>query len=285
MLIRYPLIAALMAVAIWGVNVVAIKVGLAEIPPSLFNALRFGLLSLLLIPFACIPKSQIKPVIWIAIVMGIGHFYLLSVGMQYADSNTSVILVMLGAPISSVLSYVLGMERISRLQALGVAIAFSGISIPLFLNGTSDLKMGALFILISMTCWAVTNILVRRLEQVPLLALQFWIGVISAPICFVGYQLTTPELTISEQLSIPVITSVVYTVVGSSILAYSLWYATVNQYGINRVVSITFLQPLFTMIFAYLILGEVISTLQLIGGAITLMGIYLYYFNRRANVS
>jgi O-acetylserine/cysteine efflux transporter len=281
MQIRYPLLAALIAVAIWGVNVVAIKVGIAEISPTLFNALRFGLLSLLLIPFARIPKSQLKPVIWIALVMGIGHFYLLSVGMQYADSNTSVILVMLGAPISSILSFALGMERISRQQALGVIIAFSGIALPLLLNGSAELKVGALFILISMTCWAMTNILVRRLEHVPLLALQFWIGVISAPICFVGYQLSGSELSVVEQLNVRVVSSIAFTVLGSSILAYSLWYATVNQHGINKVVSITFLQPLFTMIFAYIVLNEVISGWQLTGGAITLAGIYLYYFSRR----
>ena len=281
MQIRYPLLAALIAVAIWGVNVVAIKVGIAEISPTLFNALRFGLLSLLLIPFARIPKSQLKPVIWIALVMGIGHFYLLSVGMQYADSNTSVILVMLGAPISSILSFALGMERISRQQALGVIIAFSGIALPLLLNGSAELKVGALFILISMTCWAMTNILVRRLEHVPLLALQFWIGVISAPICFVGYQLSGSELSVVEQLNVSVVLSIAFTVLGSSILAYSLWYATVNQHGINKVVSITFLQPLFTMIFAYIVLNEVISGWQLTGGAITLAGIYLYYFSRR----
>ncbi len=281
MQIRYPLLAALIAVAIWGVNVVAIKVGIAEISPTLFNALRFGLLSVLLIPFARIPKSQLKPVIWIALVMGIGHFYLLSVGMQYADSNTSVILVMLGAPISSILSFALGMERISRQQALGVIIAFSGIALPLLLNGSAELKVGALFILISMTCWAMTNILVRRLEHVPLLALQFWIGVISAPICFVGYQLSGSELSVVEQLNVRVVLSIAFTVLGSSILAYSLWYATVNQHGINKVVSITFLQPLFTMIFAYIVLNEVISGWQLTGGAITLAGIYLYYFSRR----
>lgn len=281
MQIRYPLLAALIAVAIWGVNVVAIKVGIAEISPTLFNALRFGLLSLLLIPFARIPKSQLKSVILIALVMGIGHFYLLSVGMQYADSNTSVILVMLGAPISSILSFALGMERISRRQVLGVIIAFSGIALPLLLNGSAELKVGALFILISMTCWAMTNILVRRLEHVPLLALQFWIGVISAPICFVGYQFSSSEISVVEQLNLRVVLSIAFTVLGSSILAYSLWYATVNQHGINKVVSITFLQPLFTMIFAYIVLNEVISGWQLAGGAITLAGIYLYYFSRR----
>ena len=50
----------------------------------------------MLFPFAYIPAEKIKPVVSISLLMGVGHFYLLSIGTSYVDSNTAVILIMLG---------------------------------------------------------------------------------------------------------------------------------------------------------------------------------------------
>ncbi|WP_315981038.1 EamA family transporter [Aliamphritea spongicola] len=184
MQIKMPLLAAVCVTAIWGLNVVALKIGVTEIPPSLLNTLRFALLATLLLPFARIPWDKLPSVILIGFLMGVGHFYLLTLGTSYVSSNTTVIIVITGAPISSLLAYLLKMEKLSRKQITGIAIAFSGTAIPLMLSGSVDLTLGTLIIVASMICWAMTNIIIRRLEDVPLLSLQFWIGVITAPACF-----------------------------------------------------------------------------------------------------
>lgn len=281
MKINNPIFAAIIVTLIWGANVVAIKMGVTEVAPSLLNAVRFGFLALLLIPFCRIPMNQLKPVLVISVLMGIGHFYMLNLGTSYVDSNTAVILIMLGAPISSVLAFILGMDTLSRKQVLGVVLAFSGVSVPLILKGNLDLQLGAVIVAFSMLCWAITNILIRKLENVPLLSIQFWIGLVSAPISLFGYSLTVDEMNLAEQINMTVIAVVLFMVLASSIFAYSLWYSIVNQYGINRVVNMTFLQPVFTMIFAYLLLNEVLSFSQLIGSLVTLGGIAIYYHRSR----
>lgn len=283
MQIRMPLLAAVCVTAIWGLNVVALKIGVTEIPPSLLNTLRFALLAVLLLPFARIPWSTLPSVLLIGLLMGVGHFYLLTLGASYVSSNTTVIIVITGAPISSLLAYLLKMEKLSRKQMTGIAIAFSGTAIPLLLSGSVDLTLGTLIIVASMTFWAMTNIIIRKLDDIPLLSLQFWIGIITAPACFFGYYLAGNSMDIVSQITVPVIITVVYMVIFSSIIGYYLWFAIINQHGINRIVHVTLLQPLFTMVFAYLLLDEVLSGPQLLSAGVTLAGMGIYYHKKRCD--
>ncbi len=283
MQIRMPLLAAVCVTAIWGLNVVALKIGVTEIPPSLLNTLRFALLAVLLLPFARIPWRKLPSMMLIGLLMGVGHFYLLTLGTSYVSSNTTVIIVITGAPISSLLAYLLKMETLSRKQVTGIAIAFSGTAIPLMLSGSVDLTLGTLIIVASMICWAMTNIIIRRLEDVPLLSLQFWIGIITAPACFFGYYLAGHNMDVVSQITLPVILTVVYMVIFSSIIGYYLWFAIINQHGINRIVHITLLQPLFTMIFAFILLDEILTGIQLLSAAVTLAGMGIYYHKKRCD--
>ncbi|WP_261842241.1 DMT family transporter [Aliamphritea ceti] len=283
MQIRMPLLAAVCVTAIWGLNVVALKIGVTEIPPSLLNTLRFALLAVLLLPFARIPWSTLPSVLLIGLLMGVGHFYLLTLGASYVSSNTTVIIVITGAPISSLLAYLLKMEKLSRKQMTGITIAFSGTAIPLLLSGSVDLTLGTLIIVASMTFWAMTNIIIRKLDDIPLLSLQFWIGIITAPACFFGYYLAGNSMDIVSQITVPVIITVVYMVIFSSIIGYYLWFAIINQHGINRIVHVTLLQPLFTMVFAYLLLDEVLSGPQLLSAGVTLAGMGIYYHKKRCD--
>ncbi|MEH6576560.1 MAG: EamA family transporter [Amphritea sp.] len=278
MTIRYPILSAILVTAIWGLNVVAIKVGVTEVSPALFNLLRFSLLSLILSPFFRVPRTALKPLIALSLLMGIGHFYLLSVGASYVDSNTAVIIIMLGAPISSLLVFLMGLEQLSRTQVAGVIAAFIGAAMPLLLNGSIDLQIGAVFLVTAMVAWACTNIYVRRLKDVSIISFQFWIGFVTTPICLAAWLMEGDGTSLLQQLNIRVLAAVIYMVLFSSIIAYGLWFATISQHGVNKVVNITLLQPAFTMLFAYLILHDLPTRAQLFGGTITILGIYLYYF-------
>lgn len=282
MTIKHPVLTALLVTAIWGLNVVAIKIGVSEVSPALFNFLRFSLVTLILLPFWRVAWKDLPLLIGLSLLMGIGHFFLLSVGTDYVDSNTAVILIMLGAPISSLLVYLLGLEKMSTTQSLGIAIAFTGAVAPLLISGSIDLKIGAAFIFFAMVAWATTNIYIRRLKEVRMISFQFWIGLVSTPVCLISWYLGEETASMFDQVSVKVMLCVLYMVLFSSILAYSLWFATLSQHGVNKVVNITLLQPVFTAISAYIILQDLPELAQLIGAGITVGGIYLYYFQGRS---
>ena len=96
---------------VWGFTFVAGKAGVSEMPPMLFTALRYALLSVLLVPFLRIVEGKMPQVLAISITMGSIHFALFYGGLS-ARQNVSAIAVavQLSVPISTVMSIVFSMS-------------------------------------------------------------------------------------------------------------------------------------------------------------------------------
>ncbi len=276
-LLSKPAFPALFVVTIWGLNVVFMKVGVTDMAPLLYTGMRFTLLSLLLLPFFRIPREAIGQVIGLAMIMGVGHFCLLSIGLHYVDSVVAGLILLLGAPLSSLLAFIFLNERLRVLQMVAVFAAAMGALVPTLLVGGVEIQAGALLILLCVCMWAVGNLKIRNLSNLSLLTLQFWIGFISAPLCLLAYWLNPADTPLAAQFTINSMLSLAYVVCGSSILAYWLWYQLIKLHGINSVVNYVLLQPVVTMLAGYLILGEVMSGLQLAGAVITLLAMWGFY--------
>ena len=272
-----PALGATLVAAIWGVNMVGMKVALNDMDPLLFTSARFLLLAIVLMPFVKISTAQLQPLLPIALVMGLGHFYLLAVGISIVPGVIASVCFLLGAPFSALLSYLFLNERITPLQTIAIILATLGAMLPTLLLGQSDLQWGILIVILSTFMWAVGNIQIRKLKQLPVLSIQFWIAIITAPLCFLAYLLQADAAPMLPQFTINTMLSLTYVVLCSSILSYSLWYGLIHRHGMSRLAGFILLQPFFTLTFGYLILGETLTLWQLVGSSITLSGVYIYY--------
>ena len=272
-----PALGATLVAAIWGVNIVCMKVALNDMDPLLFTSARFLLLAIVLLPFVKISTAQLQPLLPIALVMGLGHFYLLAVGISIVPGVIASVCFLLGAPFSALLSYLFLNERITPLQTIAIILATLGAMLPTLLLGQSDLQWGILIVILSTFMWAVGNIQIRKLKQLPVLSIQFWIAIITAPLCFLAYLLQADAAPMLPQFTTSTMLSLTYVVLCSSILSYSLWYGLIHRHGMSRLAGFILLQPFFTLTFGYLILGETLTLWQLVGSSITLSGVYIYY--------
>ena len=278
-----PALGAILVTAIWGVNMVAMKAIVTDMDPLLFTSARFLLLALVLLPFVKITIAQLRPLLPIALVMGLGHFYLLAVGLSIVPGVVASVCFLLSAPFSALLSYLFLNERITIIQTLAIIIATLGAMLPTLLTGESDLQWGMLIVILSTFMWAIGNIQIRKLKELPVLAIQFWIANITAPLCFVAYLLQADNVAILPQFTTNTILTIMYVVLCSSILAYSFWYGLVHRHGMGRLAGFILLQPIYTLIFGYLILGETLTLLQLVGSLVTLTGVYVYFQHSTTN--
>jgi len=271
-----PALMATFVAAIWGFNIVGMKIALNEMDPLLFTAARFLLLAVVLLPFVKISHQQIRPLLPIALVMGLGHFYLLAVGISIVSGVIASVCFLLGAPFSALLSYLFLHERLTRLQSATIIAATLGAMLPTLIMGQSELQWGILMVVLSTFMWAVGNIQIRKLKELPLLSVQFWIAIITAPLCFLAYLLQPDAAPMIPQFTTKTLLSLTYVVFCSSILAYSLWYGLIHRHGINRLAGFVLLQPIFTLTFGYILLRENLTPWQLFGSVITLSSIYIY---------
>ena len=280
-----PALGATLVAAIWGCNIVVMKVALNDMDPLLFTAARFCFLALVLLPFVSISTAELRPLLPIALVMGIGHFYLLAVGISMVPGVIASVCFLLGAPFSTLLSYLFLNERISLLQTLAIVAATFGAMLPTLLLGQNDLQWGILLVILSTFMWAVGNIQIRKLKKLSVLSIQFGIAIITAPLSFVAYLLQANAAPILPQFNSNTLLCLAFVVLGSSVLSYSLWYGLIHRHGMSRVAGFVLLQPFFTLTVGYLILGETLTLWQLVGSSITLVGVSVYYQHNRPSTA
>jgi drug/metabolite transporter (DMT)-like permease len=65
-----------------------------------------------------------------------------------------------------------------------------------------------------------------------------------------------------------------------SAIAYLIFYRLMSSVGPTKTLTVTFLMPVFGMLWGYLILGESITILMIVGALIILMGTFLVTFDR-----
>lgn len=264
---------ALCVVVIWGFNFVAIKLAVTEIPPLTLSFLRFTLTALILLPFFRIDITQFKSVFFVGIVLGIGHFGFLMVGLSGADAATTALLIQLGVPFNSILAAIFFKDKLGWKRSLGMGLAFGGAA--LLVGEPQGGTPFAIFILfISAFCWAWANVLIKKINHIPPLAIIGWMGLFASPfIAMLSFILEDNQLVAVQSASLQAWAMLGYTICFSSLLAYHIWYSLIGRLDVNQVVPFTMLAPVIGVAAGVTLLGEAFTIYKIIGGLLTLCGV------------
>lgn len=266
---------ALIVVSVWGLNFVAVKVGVHAFPPFFFCAVRFSCVAALVVPFYPIARAQFWPLFRLSTVLGGLHFGLFFFGMHGVDAATTAILIQLGVPFSTLLAVFVLKERLNRAQMSGLVLAFGG-AIVLAGEPTLPGLTPFLLLLASAFCWAWSNLMSQKIPSptLPPLALVGWVSLLAAP--QVGFlSLLTEHHQWEAVLSAPPLAwgVLVYVVLGSSMTAYTAWYFLLARYPVSQIVPFTLLAPVIGVLSASALLGEALGWQKIVGGLLTMSGV------------
>src|SRR3546814_18741477 len=116
-------LAALTVMILWGVNFPIGKIGLEQLPPLTFMALRFSLVALLLVPFARRPAGRVREIAFLSFTLGLIHFSLMFTGMRFVDSAIAAVPLQIQLPFATFLGAVFFGHKLGwrRLTGLGTA--------------------------------------------------------------------------------------------------------------------------------------------------------------------
>lgn len=271
---RFKLL-ALLVVLLWALNMIVIKLGVAAFPPILMSALRFVLVAALVVPFTRIRRDQWKSVVLVSFTFGTLHFGVLFLALEQAEAGTSAILIQLGAPIATVLACLVLRERLGRLRLLGLAISIAGIAL-LAAGPTMPSPMPFTLLVISATAWAVTNLIIKSIPGVSPMAMMGWSSLLAIPQLLAASWLLEGERWFTANYASPFgWLAVVYSAIGSSIIAYGAWYWLLQRYPINAVVPFSMLNPLLTVLLGIVLIGDVPSPVKIAGALVMLVGVAL----------
>jgi O-acetylserine/cysteine efflux transporter len=268
---------------IWGMNLIASKIGVTQFPPVFFTALRFASVALLLVPLLRIHRGQMLNLLAAAVLTGPVAFALLFNGMHLVDDASMVAIAsQMGVPFSTLLSVWLLHERIRWRRRLGIALAFAGIVVIGLDPRAFTYWKGLLLVIGSCFLGSLGLIYIKRLRNIRALELQAWVAMAGAPV-LLALSLATEsgQLPAMRDADLQGWLALAFTAGLSSLVAHTGWYYLVSRYPVTSLSPLTLLSPVFGVCFGVTLLHDQLTWRMLLGGAITLLGVFIVLMRER----
>lgn len=270
----------LIAVAIWGIAGVVIKSTLSYLDTITFLTYRFGLTSLILLPFwfRKIPKLNKKD--WfILVVTGLFSTTIQLLLLFWGFERTTAIegtLISSMAPIFVALAghHFLN-DKITKREQIGMFIALIGTLIVVGLPKNMTNVWGNILVLLANLVWTAEAILSKKL-----LRLNLEPFFMTSAFFLIGFISMLPIYLLSNHqpiTSLPLIGwfGFFYMVFLSGMLAYTFFYKGQKTIEASEANTFMYLQPVFATPVAYFWLHEKITWEFLLGGIVITVGVLL----------
>jgi O-acetylserine/cysteine efflux transporter len=276
---------ALGVVTIWGVNFVVIKIGLQDLPPILFSALRFLFAALPLVLFVKRPQTSMGLVLAYGLFQFSLQFTLLFSGIKLGlPAGLASLVVQLQAFFTIGLAVLMLGERPRTAQLLGALVALGGMAlVAIHLDGKATL-IGFVLVVLAAMCWAVANIVTKKMGQVDALSLVVWSSLVATPPLLLASWLVEGGAAWQlafQHFSLKTLAAVLFQSYPNTILGFGIWSMLMRRYPTATVAPFSLLVPVAGMVSAALVLGEALQWWKIAAGALVLGGLALNQFGGR----
>jgi O-acetylserine/cysteine efflux transporter len=277
----------LAVVVIWGYNFVPIRVALDEVPPFALVALRFLLAAVPMAFFVRRPSMPWRLVLAYGLAIGVGQFGLLFLGIALGMPAGLASLVAQTQVFFTIALWAwVSRDRPRAHQVLGTIVAAAGIAVLALAragSGAQATVVGLLLTVGAAFSWAIGNVIVKRASAgapgpIDMFALVVWSSLAAplplAVISFFAEGGTAPLFAIAH-MSLRAWISVLFMTYGATLFGFAAWNGLLDRYPPAVVTPFALLIPVAGLLSARIWLGESLSPLQWLGGAVVLSGLAL----------
>ncbi len=268
---------------LWALNLVVTRwtVTTAGVPPLFFAAVRVGLVAVALAPFLFPAPRQMGMVFLIAMGMAGIHFGLLFMGLALAGAGVAGVIGQLAVPFTTILSILFLGERIGVYRSIGILLSFGGVMIIVFEPEGFSLTLGVAYLTGAALLGAVANVLMKRIEPMPAMQLQAWIGLLSVlPLLGMSLAVETGQGEAYLAGDWRVYAATLFAVVGVSIFAHGNFYRLLKTYEVTLLSPLTLMTPVLAVILGIALLGEPLTARLAIGAIIAIIGVAIIGMRR-----
>lgn len=257
------LLLAMIIMAVWGLNFIAMRWALDDVAPLTFAALRFSMVLVPLIFFVPRPKVPLRLLLGYASSSFSLQFCLLFLAVSINMPVGLTSLVVQGQVFFSIiLAILMHRDRPTRWQIIGVSVGTLGIAAVGADIGQTMPLLAFMVTLCAAFCWAVGNTFVKAMGPVDAISLVVWASLIASltliPISL-AIEGTAPwavALSLLAQGDLVFWGSLLFNAFGASLLGYGGWSWLLRRHPTALVAPFTLLVPVFGLGSAAVILGE-----------------------------
>lgn len=290
---------AFAVVAVWGVTFICTKVLIqAGLDPAEIFAIRF---TLAYVGIWGLTLAQKQPVRlwsktgkdeWMFVFLGItgGSFYFLTenTALAYTQASNAAFLVCV-APVFTALFTLLfrrfshgrfaeGMEdvRVGWPLIGGTLLALAGMALVVFDGSRLELSLkGDLLALGAAMCWALYSLFMARMSEDygPVFATRkvFFYGLLTILPFLVGQEFASPSVLAQPTVYL----NLLFLGLVASLACFIVWNYVMARLGNVTSTNYVYLNPVFTLFFAMIFLGEKMTPLSALGSTAILLGVIL----------
>lgn len=270
---------ALLVVVIWGLNFIVINIGLQDLPPILFTALRFSVAALPLAFFIKPPQAPWRLVAGYALFQFACQFTLLFYGLRFGFPPGLASLVMQLQAFFTIGFAVLFLGERPRLpQLLGALVAFCGMGLVALHLEAKATVIGFMLVVGASLCWGIANIFTKKIGKVNPLALVVWGSVLASPpllmtsLVFEGW---SAWVEAAHRLQWRSIGAVLYQAFPNTIIGYGIWSHLMRKYPTATIAPFSLLVPVIGILSAAWIVQEPLQWWKIVAGMLVLSGLAL----------
>lgn len=271
---------------LWGGTAVAGKLVLRELPPLTVGALRYTLAAVILttayrreLPA---PAALQGRDVWMLLAIGVfGTFLnhvLFFLALLWAPAAHGAVIPPTVSPLCTIaLAALFGRERIAREQVVGLALGIAGVLLVArpdrLLGGGATVLLGDALFLLGGTAWGIyswlSKLAMHRLSPGATLTTGITIGTL----LLLPAALAERPWTAIAAAGVPAWGALLYLSLGGTVLSFLWWNEGLRRVGAGQTAAFSNLVPVFGVLLAWLVLGERLRGVQLLGAVLAVAGV------------
>jgi O-acetylserine/cysteine efflux transporter len=259
----------------WGTGFAVAKPAVEHFPPLMMMTMVYAGIAFML---ALTEKSAIKTP-WLSLVLMAAFSMpiqgaLLFFGLRGLDVTTATLVLQSQVPMAVLIGWLLAGEDLNVRKLSGTAVALAGVIAVIGLPAERPPLMPVVLVLLGALTWALGQVLTRKLGKDDGLPQLKGLSYAALPQLALGSMLIESgqlqSITAADWhdwLALAFVGAVGF------YGAYAAWYTLLRRCRLDDLAPFALLMPLFSIAFAWLVLGESISLAQIAGGAVILAGL------------
>lgn len=287
--------AIVLAMIFWSFSFVWTKIAIESFPPVTLVSLRLLLASILLFAYSKITgkfqllrRKDLKWFVLLALFEPFLYYMGETYGLTMIDATSASVIIATIPLFAPVLAWFLLKERISWTNILGIVVTISGVLLVIY-KPESNVKpniSGIILMFMAVFSAVFYTTTLRKISHhyytVNVILYQSLFGLFYFFPVFMFVDLSEIHLL---NISLKSLEALMMLTIFASVLAFVLFAWVVRKIGIAKTNVFVNLIPVFTAIFSWLILNEMMNIVQWTGIIIVVSGLFVSQLNKRKKSS
>lgn len=271
---------------IWGINFSVVKFGTRLISPLAFNGVRVALAAVALVAVALVVREGLpdRRTTWSLLGLGVignGLYQIFFIeGVARTQAGAASLVLAASPAFIALIGWLRGVERAGARRMGGIALSLAGMVLVIVgtretVPGAPATLLGNLLVLAGCLCWSIFSVMLKpyteRVSGIQISALTMVGGAVPLLAISAG------AIASADWRALPSggWAALFYSGIVALVVAYFCWYHGVRVLGPTRTAMYGNLQPVIALLVAWVTLGEIPTSPQIVGAFAILGGLLL----------